>query len=388
MLNITDCEKKIILKSLIEVLEYLPMIFVLGILTGFGPYTTIIGAFIMSFVFLIFGKKYSFVFAPTVVFALVLASLNVSLGGRAETLFALLFISSLVTILISILNINKKTVLNIPKAVISGFMTGCFICAFILSLPLIFGQTTFSTLGLMFNSKTSIFANVDEVSLTFACLTFAFYYYLNKLKVKFVSPAFFAVILAGLINYIYHFNLENIYIGIKTFTPVATADFGHFIRLLISAIILSLVMTTETLYNIKISKKMGGEIKSPKIPVFLMGLSNLFASLTGSIAGVIAKKSENGKNRFLTLMEAIVLFIFVVLFEKISVFVPVVSIAAILFVKSYEIIKNTLFAQRIKKTSSKAIFLICLVSSLFNLIFGFMVSIVFVLITKNNHSSR
>lgn len=382
MLNITVYEKNSILESLKEVLDYLPIIFVLGIITGFGPYTTIVGGFIISFVFFVFGKKYSFIFAPTIVYATVLASLNVSLGGRSETLFALLFVSSLITILISILKIHRKTVLTVPKPVIQGFMTGCFLSAFILSLPLIFGQKTFSTLGLMLSSKGHFFAQINEISLVFACLTFAIYYYLKKFKIKFISPAFMAVIIAGVINYFYNFNLENIYIGIKNFTPVATADFGHFIRLLISGLILSLIMTTETLLNLRASKKTNNEIKSPKMPVFLVGLANLFASVTGSIAGVLAKKSENGKNRFLTVVEAVVLLLFVIFFEKISTFIPIASISAILFITSYEAIKNAILAQRIKNVQSKIIFSICLICSLCNIILGFMIAIVFALVMK------
>ncbi len=382
MLNITNYEKNLILESLKEVLEYLPIIFVLGIITGFGPYTTIIGTFIIAFVFFIFGKKYTFIYAPTIVYAIVSASLNVSLGGRAETLFALLFVSSVLTIFISILKIHRKTVLTIPKSVVNGFISGCFLSALVLSLPLMFGQKTFSTLDLMFSSKGSVFGQIDEISLVFAFLTFAIYYYLKKFKIKFVSPAFFAVIIAGLVNCLYRFNLDNIYIGIKNFTPVATADFGHFIRLLVSGLILSLVMTTEILLNLRASKKTNSEIKSPKMPVFLVGLANLFASVTGSIAGVLAKRSENGKNKFLTLTEAVILFFFVVFFEKISVFIPICAIGAILFIKSYETVKNYVLMQRVKTFSSKIIYVICFFATLYNVILGFMVAVIFSLILK------
>ena len=177
------------------------------------------------------------------------------MGGKSETLFALLFVSSLLTILISLLNVHKKTLLTIPKPVISGFMTGCFVSALMLSIPLMFGQKTFSSLPLMLNSKVSLFSNVNEISIVFSCLTFAIYYYFSKSKIKILPSAFLAVIFTGFINYFYGFNLENIYIGIKAFTPVATADFGHFIRLLFSGILLSLVIVVETLLNLKISKK-------------------------------------------------------------------------------------------------------------------------------------
>ena len=382
MSNITNYEKNLITESLKEILDYLPIVLVLGIITGFGPYTTLIGAFIISLIFILFGKKYSFLFGPTVVYSTVLASLNVSLGGKSETLFALLFVSAVITILISILKVNRKTVLTLPKPVITGFMTGCFISSLILSLPLIFGQKTFSSLSLLFGAKSSIFSGINEISLVLSLLVFAIYYYLKKFKIKFLPPAFAAVLIAGLVNYFYNFNLENVYIGIKTFSAVATADFGHFIRLLISGAILSAVVVIETLLNLKTSKKMNGEIKSPKKPLLLVGLSNLVASITGSVAGVLAKRSENGKNKSLTLTEAVLLFIFVIFFGKISTFIPVCAIASILFIKSYEIVKNNIYAQKIKNPSSKILFLICLIASLYNIIFGVMISAVFVLIMK------
>ena len=382
VLNITNYEKNLTLGSLKEVLDYLPIILVLGIIAGFGSFTTLIGAFILSLVFLIFGKKYSFIFAPTVAFVLSAASINVSLGGKSETLFALLFVSSLLTILISLLNVHKKTLLTIPKPVISGFMAGCFVSALMLSIPLMFGQKTFSSLPLMLNSKVSLFSNVNEISIVFSCLTFAIYYYFSKSKIKILPSAFLAVIFAGFINYFHGFNLENIYIGIKAFTPVATADFGHFIRLLFSGILLSLVIVVETLLNLKISKKMNGMTKSPKKPLFLLGLANALASITGSVGGTLAIRNENGKKKLLTLIEAVVLFFFIMFFEKISSFIPICAIGSILFIKSYEIIKNYILAQKIKIFSSKIIFAICLFATFYNVIFGLMVSIVFALIVK------
>ena len=91
---------------------------------------------------------------------------------------------------------------------------------------------------------------------------------------------------------------------------------------------------------------------------------------------------SDGKNRFLTVVEAVVLLLFVIFFEKISTFIPIASISAILFITSYEAIKNAILAQRIKNVQSKIIFSICLICSLCNIILGFMIAIVFALVTK------
>ncbi|MDO5437910.1 MAG: hypothetical protein Q4F80_06920, partial [bacterium] len=115
------------------VLECIPIILTLGILTGFGAYTTLFGALIISFVFLIFNLRLPFVYSITIPIAAAIGGMNVFLGGKSETLFSMLFISSIFMILFSLTGICKKTVLNVPRSVSAGFITGTAACGFLLA---------------------------------------------------------------------------------------------------------------------------------------------------------------------------------------------------------------------------------------------------------------
>ena len=378
MFKSTEALKNVLKTDFKDVLNYIPHLFILGLLAGFGSYTALTGAFIITLVFLFFGRKYSFIYGSTVVFVLSAASLNVSLGGRSETLFALLFISSLITILFSFLNVCKKTVLSIPKPVSNGFITGCFLSAFFLCIPLILGEKTFCSFHLMLNTKSGIFNSINENAFIIALLTVVIYNYLLKLKIKYLPSSFTACILAGIASFLYNFNLDCINLGYTGFTPVTSADFGHFVRLFASGILLSIVMTSETLLNLKALKKTKNENKVPKKILFLTGISNLVSSITGSIAGVMTGGNKTTKTK--TLVEAFVLFIFIIFFNEISPFITAASIASILAFDLWKAVKNKLLAQKNKTFCAKAIFLFCLLITLYNIILGIMFSIVFTLI--------
>ncbi len=360
-----------------EVFEYIPVLFILGILTGFGSFTAIFGAFIMSFVFIIFKRDFSFIAGVSVLFAVALAFFNVSSGGRSETLFALLFVTSLITILFSFLNEDNKLFSDIPKPVSSGFITGAFACAFVLVFPLICGVKTFGSTPLMFNSKHSIFVSINQNALICALCAAVIYHYLKKFKIKFLPPSFIAVLSGGVINYIYKFGLGCVNIGINSFSPVVTANFGHFMRLLFFGFILAALISSETFLNLKAAKKADYTFKKT---LLFTGISNMISSVTGSISGTIAGARKNRK--YTAVFEAAILFIFVLFFDKIGSFIPISAAASVFAIKMYETIKNRICAQKVKTFSSKIIYIFCAFAAFFNITAGFIFSFTFYLIFK------
>ncbi|MCD8025207.1 MAG: hypothetical protein LUE64_06695, partial [Candidatus Gastranaerophilales bacterium] len=341
--------------------DYIPLISVLGIFSGFGSHTTLIGAFIAAFIFAVFKKNSAFIFGAAPVFIVSLAFCNVYLGGRSNTLFALLFISSIIIITGSFF-LNKIKI-PIIKPVSSGFGAGSAIIALILSIPLILGKKTFCSLPLFFSTGHSFFSNVNENSIVISCLVLGVYYYLSKWKVKFIPGAFLSVLAGGIINYIYNLNLEGCNIGFSEYTPVISADFGHIVLLLFFGFIISVVMYGQMYYP-KNSQK-----NENKKVFFLIGLSNIFSSMTGSIAGN-ANISKNASAK----IQALILLVIIIFFDKIIGFIPVCAAATILLIKMYEYIKTSLFSQKPKTALSKTIFAICMVTTVFNVILGVIIS--------------
>lgn len=364
------------------VLECIPIILTLGILTGFGAYTTLFGALIISFVFLIFNLRLPFVYSITIPIAAAIGSMNVFLGGKSETLFSMLFISSIFMILFSLTGICKKTVLNVPRSVSAGFITGTAACGFLLALPLIFGQKTFSSVSLMFNSKEGLFSTVNEFSFITALSVAAIYHYLLKLKIKSLPCAFIAILAGALINFIFKMNLASIKCGFENFQTVANADFGNFTHLLLFGFLLSLVFTVQTLSNLKFLKKKTNEKKV----LIISGISNLISSMTGTIAGTVSHPVKSDFS--LPLIETVLLSVFVIFFEKISAFIPISAVSAILALNCYETIKYNFQSQKIKNNQAKIIFISCFLTCLYNIVLGIILSVILTLIIRTKKNDK
>jgi len=382
--NVRPCG---ILSSFKEICEYLPALFILGIITGFGSYVTLTGALIVSVLFFLLGRKYNFVFGVTIVYALAAAFFNSYLGGRYSTLLALLFLSSLFLIIFSFFNISKKMGRIIPLYVSNGFITGALFSCAVLCLPLMTGEKTFSSIPLMLSSRAGFFVDVNENAVVISVLTMVIYHYLSKLKLKCLPCACLAVFCAGVINLLYGFNLDNISLGFHGFLNDSGADFGNFFELLFFAFVLALLSGAEIFVNLRGSKKLQNESKSPKKLFLLSGFSSIMAAFAGSVGGAIVKPNSNGSKN-LTLVEAVVLLIFTIFFNEIAPFVLIPSVAAILTVNLCKIAKNKILAQKIKTRYPKVIFYLCLFSTLYNIVFGVMVAAVFSLLIKTPNKSK
>lgn len=350
--------------------DYIPILLLLGILTGFGAHTTLFGALIITFCFLIFKKDASFLFGASIVYAVTVAGANVSLGGKSETLYAVLFLSSLITIALSFLNIYKKTILTIPKAVSSGVISGCALGAAILSLPLILGHKTFTSTFLMFNSTGNFFSNINEFSLVIFAVILGSFYYFSKIK---SLPAYFLSWFTGIIvSIIYKMDLSSIKLGLENFKIPVNADFANIAHVLLFALLISIVCIAQILSSARKLK--------PKKILLLTGVSGAISSMAGAISGGVVPCKI--KSRYLTLVEFILLLIFVIFYNKISSFIPMVSVASIAFIKCLGLIKHYIQSQKNKNIQSKIIFCICFLSSFYNIIFGVILAIILTLITK------
>lgn len=356
--------------SLKGVLNYIPILLLLGILTGFGAHTTLFGAFAISFCFLIFKRNLSFLFGASIVYAITVAGANVSLGGRSETLYAVLFLSSLITIAFSFLNVYKKTILTIPKAVSSGIMSGCALGVWVLSLPLILGHKTFTSIFLMFNSTGNFFSNINESSLIIFAVILGSFYYFSKIK---SLPAYFLSWLTGIIvSIIYKMDLNSIYLGLENFKIPVNADFANMAHILLFALVISIVCISQILSSARKLK--------PKKIILLTGISGAISSIGGAISGGIVPCKN--KSRYMVLAEFILLLIFVIFYNKISSFIPMVSVASVAFIKCLGLIKHYIQSQKNKNIQSKIIFCVCFLSSFYNIIFGVILAIILTLITK------
>ncbi len=353
------------------VLDYFVISAFLGIITGYGAHTVFLGAFITSVLFLLFSFKKPYIYFLTPVLGCLIADMNSTLGGKSETLFALIFVSSIFILIFSFVNFKFKD----NKTSIKGFCLGSYISLIILSVPLIIGKKTFSTLSLLFMGN-GLFSDINEGAFVFALLTVGFYYYLNKIKSKVISPSFFAVILSSAVAVIYKTNLPSLKEGYENFQYIVNADFGNFHKLLFFGILLSAAFIYTNRVNLKLASD-----KSYKKNNIIQGISNMVCSMTGSIPSVIIPSCDNkNKESYITIFQILFFVILFTLYPQLTDKIPLSTVAAMFFVKGLEYIKTSFNSIIKKNRSQKAIFITCLLTSLYNITLGLILCLVIVLI--------
>lgn len=374
--------------SLNGVLDYIPIICILGIIIGFGSYTTLLGALIISIVFLLGKVKTPFIYAIPITLAIAISGANVVLGGKFETLLSLIFISSIITILISLTNICKKTILTVPKSVSNGFITGAIAATIIIITPTIFALKPYSATFLIdFSNMFQV--NLNENAICCSFIVLVCYYYLSKLKYKFLPCAFLSTVAGCLINYFYNMNLPAINLGISQLKQVASADFNNIFHLILFGFLISLVLISQTLSSLKTLKIKGIEKKV----LFLQGISNLIGSFLGAISGSIApipsKKIKSNKKTYLTnIVEIIILLAFVLFFQKIGNFIPICCCSTILIIKAFEVIYQNFRSLKYKNLHSKTIFYVCFLTSIYNINLAIVLCIILTLIINTKESKQ
>ena len=371
------------------VLDYLPIILILGIILGYGGYLTLFGALIITFIFLFSKIKYPIILGATITNIVTVAFINVTLGGKIETLVSLLFLSSLITILLSNTNIHKRTILSVPKAVSSGFITGCITSAIILIFPTLFNLKAYGATFLI-NFNSLLYQPINEQALCCSLVVLTIYYYLSKLKSKWLPKGFISVVTGSFINFIYHMDLTTIDIGIKNLNKVATGNFANIAHLLLFSFLIALVMIVQSLSTMKALKIKGFE----KRILFLQGVSNFISSFLGAYSGSVAyiptkeNKINKLKTKIPTIIEFLVLLLFVIFFKEISSLIPVCCCSMLLIIKGYEILKQNIQAISYKNIQNKTIFYGCFLTSIYNINLAIVLSIIITLIINTKESRQ
>lgn len=372
-----------------NVLEYILITASLGIITGFGTYTTLFGALILTFVFLVFYKNVPLIFSVTITAAASMAFFNVALGGRSSTLFAMLFISSLILAGSAFIKKENLKYLKPPKPISEGFFTACAIICFLLSFPLFLGHKTFSSINLMFGSIYSVFQNCNEFAIAITLLVFACYHYLSNSKIKHMPAMFLSVTAAGIINGMYGAPLDSAASGFQNLRFVVAADFGHFFLLLFCSLLLACIIFVQT----NICSDLVG-IKSNKRMLFLTGVTGVFGSMSGFVTGSVAcaptkrVTNDGGKSKTVSFVEFAILIIIILFFAKIAPNIPTCALGAALAHECFLIIKKSFIAQKPKLLLVKIVYAVSLILTLINLISGVLFAIGVTIFTNFLHHKK
>ncbi len=323
----------------------LPQALAFGVATGFGAGAGLWGAIILCFVAGILGTKTPMISGITGPSAIVIASIMHALGQDISTVILIMAMAGILQIILSmtqLINIVKY----VPYPVISGFMNGVGIIIIILQLNPLLGYPTLSS---TVESIQKLFINLGAINyeaLILGLLTLIIAFFTPKRISKVVPSTVIALIVCTFISIKFGFNVEKINeisIAFPKFV-LPHASFIEIINNLQYAIILAIILSSESLLTGLVCDSLTKNRNNPKHLIASQGIGNFLCSMAGALPGsaatmrTVAALKAGAKTKIAAVVSPLILLI---LLFKLSGFVaeiPLAVLAGILIKIGYDII--------------------------------------------------
>lgn len=362
----------------------LPLSIALALASGVGPeqglYTAIVAGFIVSFL----GGSRVQIAGPTAAFATIVAGIVAT-----EHMDGLIISTIMAGIILIVMGLCKFGALlkYIPNTITSGFTFG-------IAVTILIGQIK-DFFGLTF--KNSPIETVDKIKEICICMNTlnwqALVVGLISLAILILWPKKLEKIPASLIAVIVcslivkfsgmHVNtIETLY-TISSDPPHLTIPEVSFTRikaLLPNAFTIAVLAAVESLLSCVVADGMIGSKHRSNMELVAQGAANIGSALFGGIpaTGAIARTAANVKNGGRTpvagMVHSIVVFLILVMLMNYAKYIPMPTIAAILFIVAYNMcgwrnIRNTI------KTAPKSDIAVLFVTLILTVVFDLVVAI-------------
>lgn len=339
---------KNIFAGLVVGIVALPLSMAFAIASGARPenglYTAIIAAIFVA----IFGGSRVQISGPTGAFIVILAGITGRYGFAGLQLATI--VAGCILLLMGVMRLG--TVIKfIPQPVIAGFTAGIGVIIFVGQWKDFFGLPISLKIDAHFHDKLisliSVFPKLDLTTMLLALLSLALVIFSGKVTKKIPGPLV-AMLVVTVIQSVFHFGnvatigtvFGEIPQGFPKFTmPVFT--FQELLDILGPAFTIALLGAIESLLSATAADGMADTRHSPNNELIGQGLANFVAPFFGGFAstGAIARTATNVKNGGNSPVAAIVHSIFlltIILFlAPLAKYIPLCSLAAILFVVAY-----------------------------------------------------
>lgn len=375
---------KDVVAGVIVAIIALPLSIALALASGVGPeqglYTAIVAGFIVAFL----GGSRVQIAGPTAAFATIVAGIVAT-----EGMDGLVISTILAGIILVIMGLCRFGVLlkYIPGTITSGFTFG-------IAVTILIGQIK-DFLGLTF--KNAPIETVDKVKEIFLCIgsfnwqalvigliSLAILILWPK-KLEKIPASLIAVIVCSLIvkfSGIHVNTIETLY-TISSDPPHLTVPEVSFARvkaLLPNAFTIAVLAAVESLLSCVVADGMIGSKHRSNMELIAQGLANVGSALFGGIpaTGAIARTAANVKNGGRTpvagMVHSVVVLLILVLLMPYAKYIPMPTIAAILFIVAYNMcgwrnIRNTI------KTAPKSDIIVLFVTLILTVVFDLVVAI-------------
>ena len=366
---------KDIISGIIVAIIALPLSIALALASGVGPeqglYTAIIAGFIVSFL----GGSRVQIAGPTAAFATTVAGIVAVEGMDGLAISAIM--AGLILIVMGFCRFGAL-IKYIPGTITTGFTFG-------IAVTILIGQVK-DFLGLTFRNKP--IETIDKVKEIFTCMDT-----INSLAILILWPKKLEKIPASLIAVIVCSAIVKLS-GIKVNTigdlytisnslpklTVPEVTFTRIRTLIPNAVTIAVLAAVESLLSCVVADGMVGSKHRSNMELIAQGTANIGSAFFGGIpaTGAIARTAANVKNGGRTpiagMVHSIVLVIILVRLMAYAAFIPMPTIAAILFIVAYNMcgwrnIRNTV------KTAPKSDIAVLFVTLILTVVFDLVVAI-------------
>lgn len=338
-----------IIAGLVVGVVALPLAMAFAIASGVTPQAGIYTAIIAGIFVSLFGGSPVQIAGPTGAFIVLLSSIVVNYGFEGLQIATMM--AGIMLILMSVAKLG--TVIRfIPAPVIMGFTAGIGVTIWVGQWPYFFG---FPQLPYMAHFHEKLWAmiqslpNSDLPTLGIAVLSLALLLILPRMPyIKKVPGPIAAMVVATIIQAVYQFpsvlTIGSAFGGIPQGLPefsIPIISFDKILTLIGPAFTIAMLGAIESLLSAVVADGMSGTKHESNTELFGQGLANIFAPLFGGIAstGAIARTATNirqgGNSPLAGIIHAITLCIILLFLAPYAVYIPLASMAAILFVVAY-----------------------------------------------------
>ena len=338
-----------IIAGLVVGVVALPLAMAFAIASGVTPQAGIYTAIIAGIFVSLFGGSPVQIAGPTGAFIVLLSSIVANYGFEGLQIATMM--AGIMLILMSVAKLG--TVIRfIPAPVIMGFTAGIGVTIWVGQWPYFFG---FPQLPYMAHFHEKLWAmiqslpNSDLPTLGIAVLSLALLLILPRIPyIKKVPAPIVAMVVATIIQAVYQFpsvlTIGSAFGGIPQGLPefsIPILSFDKILTLIGPAFTIAMLGAIESLLSAVVADGMSGTKHESNTELFGQGLANIFAPLFGGIAstGAIARTATNirqgGNSPLAGIIHAITLCIILLFLAPYAVYIPLASMAAILFVVAY-----------------------------------------------------
>ena len=363
----------------------LPLSIALALASGVTPEQGLYTAIIAGFVISALGGSRVQIAGPTAAFATIVAGI-VAKNGFSGLVLATL-IAGILLVLMGVFKLGSL-IKFIPYTITTGFTTG-------IAVTLIIGQIK-DFLGLTFEkSPIETVEKVEEIvhqmhtfnyeALIIGAVSLAVLIIFPRF-IKKIPPSIFAIVISAALVKVFDMNVNTIgsLYEISSDLPMPSIpefSFETVKAIMPDAFTIAVLAAVESLLSCVVADGMTGSRHNSNTELIAQGAGNIASALFGGIpaTGASARTAANIKNGGRTpvagMVHAVVLLLVLVLLMPLAGYIPMPTIAAILFVVAYNMSEWREFVSIIKK-SPKSDTLILLVTFVLTIAFDLVVAII------------